>query len=287
MIHELLHLLWHTLLDNILLLPFLFLTYLAIEALESRAGGKMERFLARAQQAGPAIGAAVGLVPQCGFSAAASSLYAGGVITAGTLIAVFLSTSDEMLPILLSEAAPPLLIVKILAVKLVAAAVVGYGVDLLHRRAGAAKPSLHIDELCEHSHCSCHEHKGIVRPALIHAAEIFLFLLVISFALNCVVEFLGEDRLAALILNRPVAGELIAGLIGLIPNCAASVVLTKLYLAGGMRAGAMLAGLLAGSGVGMLVLFRTNRRLRDDLRILAVVYVSGVVLGGLAGVLLF
>lgn len=285
--HEILHLLVHTLKDNVLILPFLFLTYLVIEALESRAGGKMERFLAGARRAGPAIGAAAGLVPQCGFSAAASSLYAGGVITAGTLIAVFLSTSDEMLPILLSEAAPPVLIGKLLAVKLCCALLVGYGVDLVRRRAGGAEPSLHIDELCEHSHCSCHEHKGIVRPALIHAAEIFAFLLVISFALNCVVEFLGEDKLAALILNRPVVGELIAGLIGLIPNCAASVVLTKLYLAGGMRAGALLAGLLAGSGVGMLVLFRTNRRLRDDLRILAVVYGSGVVLGGLAGALLF
>lgn len=285
--HELLHLLEHTLLDNILILPFLILTYLAIEALESRTGGRMERFLARTHRAGPVIGAAAGIVPQCGFSAAASSLYAGGVITAGTLVAVLLSTSDEMLPILISEAAEPLLIAKILAVKLVCAVLVGYGVDLVRRRAGRPAQTLHIDELCEHSHCSCHEHKGIVRPALIHAFEIFAFLLVISFALNCVVEFFGEERLASLILNRPVAGELIAGLIGLIPNCAASVVLTKLYLAGGMRAGAMLAGLLAGSGVGVLVLFRTNRSLRDNLRLLAVVYGAGVVLGGFAGALFF
>lgn len=285
--HEILHVLEHTLLDNALILPFLFLTYLVIEALESRTGERMQRFLARTHKAGPAIGAVAGVVPQCGFSAAASSLYAGGVITAGTLIAVFLSTSDEMLPILISETVAPLLIVKILAVKVAAAALVGYCVDLFRRRAGDPEATLHIDELCEHSHCGCHEHKGIVGPALIHSLEIFVFLLVISFGLNLVVEFLGEERLASLILNRPVVGELIAGLIGLIPNCAASVVITELYLAGGMRAGAMLAGLLAGSGVGMLVLFRTNRSVRDNVKILAVVYFSGVVLGGVFGALLF
>ncbi len=283
--HELLHILEHTVEDNILILPFLFVTYLIIEALESHAGGSMQRALFKAHRAGPAVGAAIGVVPQCGFSAAASSLYAGGVITCGTLIAVFLSTSDEMLPILISETVAPGLILRILGVKVLAAVLVGYGVDILLRRRGVPEETLHIDELCEHSHCSCHEHKGIIRPALIHALEIFVFLFIVSFALNCIVEFLGEERLAALILNRPVIGELIAGLIGLIPNCAASVVITELYLAGGMRAGAMLAGLLAGSGVGMLVLFRTNRSRKDNLRILAVVYVSGVVLGGLAGLL--
>ncbi len=283
MLHTIVHTLLHTIEDNILLLPFLFVTYFAIEAIEAHAGGSMQRFLAKAQHAGPAIGAVVGVVPQCGFSAAASSLYAGGVITRGALIAVLLSTSDEMLPIFLSESVAPGTILKILGVKIVCALLVGYAVDLLlHKR---AQQELHIDDLCENSRCSCHEHSGILRPALIHTVEIFLFLLVISFGLTLVIELLGEDRLADLILNKPVVGELLAGLIGLIPNCASSVVITKLYLAGAMRAGAMLSGLLAGSGVGILVLFRTNRNWKDNLLILAIVYCSGVVLGGLAGLL--
>ncbi len=283
MLEFLLHNLEHTFEDNILILPFLFLTYLVIEAIEAHAGGAMQRGLVRAQSAGPILGAVVGVIPQCGFSAAASSLYAGGVITRGALIAVFLSTSDEMLPILLSEAVDPGLIFKILGVKIAAAVLVGYLVDLLLRRHTSRQ--LHIDDLCEHSHCSCHEHTGIIRPALIHTVEIFFFLFVVSFALTCVVEYFGEERLAALILNKPVVGELLAGLIGLIPNCASSVVITKLYLAGAMRAGAMLSGLMVGSGVGMLVLFRTNRSWKDNWLILAIVYVSGVVLGGLFGLL--
>ncbi len=286
MLHELLHILRHTVEDNILILPFLFVTYLLIEALESRAGESMQRALGRVRHAGQVIGAAVGIVPQCGFSAAASSLYAGGVVTRGTLVAVLLSTSDEMLPILITESAAPSLIFRILGVKVVIAVLVGYAVDLLLRRKNAAQ-TLHIDDLCAHSHCGCHEHKGIVVPALIHAVEIFVFLFVVSFLLNCAVEYLGEDYLASLILNRPVIGELLAGLIGLIPNCAASVVITQLYLSGAMRAGAMLAGLLVGSGVGLLVLFRTNRNLKDNLLILAILYGSGVVLGGLAGLPLF
>ena len=276
------HNLIHTIEDNILLLPFLFLTYLAIEAIEVHAGTAMQRFLARAQNAGPVIGAVVGVVPQCGFSAAASSLYAGGVITRGALIAVLLSTSDEMLPIFLSESVAPGVILKILGVKIVCALLVGYAVDLLLLKRAQ---QLHIDDLCEHSRCSCHQHGGILRPAFIHTVEIFFFLFVVSFALTCVVEYFGEEQLAVLILNKPIIGELLAGLIGLIPNCASSVVITKLYLAGAMRVGAMLSGLLAGSGVGILVLFRTNRSWKDNLLILAIVYVSGVVLGGLAGLL--
>jgi hypothetical protein len=274
-----------TIRDNILILPFLFLTYLVIEAIETRAGSSMQQALARTHRAGPIIGAVAGLVPQCGFSAAAASLYAGGVITCGTLIAVLLSTSDEMLPILISESVAPGLVLRILGAKMVAALLVGSGVDWFLRRRGRPEETLHIDDLCEHSHCSCHERSGILRPALIHTLEIFAFLFVVSLVLNWVVAYFGEEELAALILNRPVIGELLSGLIGLIPNCAASVVITKLYLAGGMRAGAMLSGLLVGSGVGLLVLFRTNRNWKDNLTILAILYASGVILGGLMGLL--
>lgn len=283
MLHTITHTLIHAIEDTIMLLPFLFVTYLALEAIEARAGTAMQRTLAKARHAGPAVGALVGIVPQCGFSTAASSLYAGGVITRGALIAVLLSTSDEMLPIFLSESVAPGVILKILGVKVVCALIVGYAVDLLLRK--RANEQLHIEELCEHSHCSCHEHNGILRPALIHTVEIFLFLFLITFGLTLVIELMGEDRLSEMILNKPVVGELLAGLIGLIPNCASSVVITKLYLADAMHAGALLSGLLTGSGVGLLVLFRTNRSWKDNLLILAIVYGSGVVLGGLAGLL--
>lgn len=266
-----------TLLDTIKLLPFLFLTYLAMEYLEHKAGAKTDRLVRKAGRFGPLIGGIVGAVPQCGFSAAASNLYAGRVITLGTLLAIYLSTSDEMLPILISEQQPVGLILRILLMKVIIGTIAGFLIDLLFFRGKNGEEHDHIHELCRHEHCHCE--KGIFRSALNHTLQITFFVLVISFALNLALYFLGEDALANLILNRPVLGPVLAGVVGLIPNCAASVAITQLYLRGAMSMGAMMAGLLVGAGVGLLVLFRVNHDKKENFKIAGLLYAIGVLSG--------
>ena len=266
------------LLDTVRLLPFLFLTYLLMEYLEHKTGQKSARMMGRAGKLGPLLGAAAGAVPQCGFSAAAASLFSGGVITLGTLLSIFLSTSDEMLPILISEAVAIPVILKILAAKAAIGAATGFIVDLLIRR----KPDQHghhkdIHDLCEHEHCHCED--GILKSALRHTIQIMLFILVISFFIGLAIEAAGEEALAGFLTGQPVFGVFLAGIIGLIPNCASSVVITELYLQGILGAGQMMAGLLVGAGVGILVLFRTNRSLKENLKVTAALYAAGVAWG--------
>ena len=272
--------------ETLLLLPFLFATYLVLEAVEAHAGGALERFLERAHSVGPLAGAAAGAVPQCGVSAAAASFYAGGVISVGTLLAVFLSTSDELLPVLISERVPMALTAKIVGIKAGCALAVGFTVNGVLAFARHMRRAVSVRDLCERSRCGCREHAGILVPALIHTLEIFLFIAVVSGAIELCMHYFGEDSLDALRLNRPVVGELAAGALGLVPNCAVSVAGAKLYLAGAMSPGALMASSFTGSGLGLLVLFRTNRNLKENLAILLVVYVAGVVLGGLTGCLL-
>ncbi len=272
--------------ETLLLFPFLFATYLALEALEARTGSTLERFLERARSVGPLAGALAGAVPQCGISAAASSFYAGGVITVGTLIAVMLSTSDELLPVLLSSRAPVPLMIKIVGIKIVFAIAVGFAINAILVFLCHIRRSVSVHELCEHSHCSCSEHKGIVVPALIHTLEIFFFIALVSGLIELAIHYFGEDSLLKLKLTTPILGELAAGALGLIPNCCVSVVGAKLYLAGAMSPGALMASSFTGSGLGLLVLFRTNRNLKENLFILFTVYVLGAVLGGLTGYLL-
>ena len=271
-----------TVIDCAKLLPFLLLAYLAIELIEDRAEEKTVAIIHSAGRWGPVIGAGLGVIPQCGFSAAVSNLYAGGLITRGTLLAVFLSTSDEMLPILISGGAPAGLIVKVLGYKLLAGMLIGVLTDMAEERLGK-KRNKTLHDLCEQEGCRCEE--GILRSALRHTGKIFVFIFVVTLVMNFAVELVGTDRLGSFILNRPVAGELLAGLIGLIPNCAASVVLTSLYLQGGVSAGAMVSGLLVGSGVGLLVLLRMNRSWRDNLVTVLILYTGGVLLGITAGAL--
>lgn len=265
-----------TLLDVVKLLPFLFLTYLAMEYLEHKTGDKAELLVKKAGRFGPVIGGVLGIVPQCGFSAAASNLYAGRVISLGTLMAIYLSTSDEMLPILISEQVSFWLIVKILLAKAVIGMVAGLIIDFLLRKKGLEQHE-HIHDICEHEHCHCE--KGIFRSALSHTAQITFFILLITFALNLILYFVGEDALANLILSKPVVGPLLASLVGLIPNCAGSVVITQLYLEKVIGIGSAMAGLLTGSGVGLLVLFRVNHNRKENLRILGLLYGIGVLAG--------
>ena len=260
--------------DSIRLLPFLFFTYLVMEYLEHRAGERMQDVIRKSGKAGPAIGGLLGVFPQCGFSAAASNLYAGRIISLGTLMAVFLSTSDEMLPIMISENVGLPIMGKILAVKVFFAVFAGFGIDLVYRR---KDKDMQIEHLCERHHCHCE--RGIWKSALHHTLEVFIYILLISFVLNLVIALIGEETLGALILHQPVAGVLIAALVGMIPNCAASVIVTKLYLGGVLGAGALIAGLLSGTGVGYLVLLKVNDDRRENLRILFLLYGIGVMAG--------
>lgn len=271
----LVHALEHTIEDSVVLILFLFLTYLVMEYLEHRTGEKAKGLIQRAGRLGPFVGSLLGVVPQCGFSAAASNLYVGRVITLGTLIAIYLSTSDEMLPVMISAQAPLETILRILIVKVLVGMTAGFVIDLVFRP--GLEEHHHIHEMCEHEHCECE--KGIVRSALKHTVQVGLFILIVGLALNFVLELLGEDVLAGLLLNRPVLGPVLAGVVGFVPNCAASVVITELYLEGVIGFGSMMAGLLVGAGVGLLVLFRVNYHRMENLKIAGLLYLIGVFTG--------
>lgn len=264
--------------DSVKLIPFLFLTYLLMEALEHKAGSAARRRIQTAGKFGPVWGGLLGVVPQCGFSAAASSLFAGRVITIGTLIAVFLSTSDEMLPIMISNAVSARTIGKILFVKVLIAVISGFFVEFvfLHvLKRNEKEMDVHI--ICEEERCNCQH--GILRSALVHTVKIFLYILLISFCLNIIIGMIGENNLAGLFSGFPVVGEMISALVGLIPNCASSVVITQLYLDNIIGAGAMMSGLLVNAGIGLLVLARLNRDKKQNLSIIGVLYCLGVFWG--------
>lgn len=264
--------------DTVRLFPFLFLTYLGMEWMEHNTGDMTRGLMRKSGQFGPFIGALCGAVPQCGFSAAAGSLYAGRVITPGTLFAIYLSTSDEMLPILLSEKAPFSLIGKIIFCKIWIGMCAGFLVDFLMRRRGRQVQDGHIGEICSHGHCRC-DSGGIVRPALRHALQVTFFILLVTLGLNYMLHRMGAEAIAALFPHTGIRGELVAGLIGLIPNCAASVMVTQLYLQDVLDFGALLSGLLTASGAGLLVLFQTNRNWKENIGITAGLYLTGTVCG--------
>ena len=268
------HILLHGLLDSLKLLPFLFVTYLLMELLEHKAGERVQRAVTRAGRAGPAIGGVLGLIPQCGFSTALAGLYAGHVITPGTLLAVFLATSDEMLPIFIGEGVPLPRILTVLGLKLVIALLVGFVTDFVLR--GKLR-HMHVEELCEDEHCHCE--RGIWRSALHHTLHIFLFVLIVNVLLTGAMELIGEARIATLVNSVPVLGTVLAALVGLIPNCAASVAIATLWTKGIISGGAMLAGLLTGAGAGLLVLFRTNKHHKENLLLLAALLGTGILFG--------
>lgn len=270
-------------LDTLKLLPFLFLTYLLMEYLESRTEEKTANALRKVGRWGPVFGGAVGIIPQCGFSAAAASLFSGGVITVGTLLSVFLSTSDEMLPILISERAGAWPILKIILVKMTIGIITGVVVDFLNRRFRKNHRNPHeIHELCEREHCGCDEEgngSGIVLPALRHTFHIAFYIFLISVILDLILAAGGENTIKSILSGESTIGVLLSALIGLIPNCGASVILTELFLKGILGSGQMIAGLLVNAGLGLLVLYRTNRHPKENLQITAVLYVCGVLWG--------
>lgn len=273
--------------DTLKLIPFLFVTYLLMEALERRTEEKSQDLIRRENvgHLGPVFGAIVGVVPQCGFSAAAASLYSGGLISLGTLLAVFLSTSDEMLPLFISAQVPLAKMAKILAAKAAIGLLTGLVIDfILHqlaRRRKNAQEEKHIHDLCEQEHCGCEEEEGsILKSALVHTLHITLFVFLITLALTLLVEGFGEDAIRDLLSSHAAAGVFLSAAVGLIPNCASSIMITQLYLDGLIRVGQMMAGLLVSSGVGLLVLFRTNsHHVKENLKITALLYVLGVLWG--------
>ena len=268
-----------TALDSIKLLPFLYITYLLIEMIEHKVGEAGRARIGAAKKSGPIWGALFGIIPQCGFSAAASSLYAGRIITIGTLMAVYLSTSDEMLPILISEQADVRKIMAILIGKIIVGIVAGILVDIGVRVLGKGyQRGLHIHDICEHDHCHCEE-GSIVKSALIHSVQILVFIYVISFALNAVVEWIGMEEVMNVVTHYPIAGIFLAGLVGLIPNCAASITITKFYLEGVLNVGSMFAGLLSCAGIGLIVLFKTNHSWKKNVMIVTTLYGISVVCG--------
>ena len=274
-----------TLIDALKLVPFLFLTYLLMEYLEHKTGDKTKEVIKKSGKLGPLFGAILGIVPQCGFSAAAASLYAGRVITMGTLIAVFLSTSDEMLPILISEAAPISLIVQVLLIKLVIGAIAGFIIDavrgLIIKRKKVSNKEEEAEEaighMCEHDHCDC-EH-GIVKSSIKHTLNILIFIIIITFILNTIVHFIGEENISNAIASVPFVGILVSALFGFIPNCAGSVIITELYLSNLISLGSMMAGLLVGSGIGILVLFKSNKHMKQNFIIAGLLYLIGILSG--------
>lgn len=264
--------------DSIKLLPFLFLTYLFMEWLEHKTGSAARNTIRTAGKLGPVWGGLLGVIPQCGFSAAASSLFTGRVITVGTLIAVYLSTSDEMFPIMISNAVPAATIIKILACKAVIGIISGLVVEYVYTHVlKKQEKEMDIHEICEEERCNC-EH-GLLSSALTHTLHVFVYIFLISLALNIIIGLVGEETLAGLFTGAPIVGELIAALVGLIPNCASSVVITQLYLEHIIGAGAMMAGLLVNAGVGLLILFRLNHDRKQNFRIIGLLYGLGVFWG--------
>ena len=348
------------LIDSIKLIPFLFITYLIMEYIEHKMGEKTKNAIQKSGKFGPLIGGILGAFPQCGFSVSATNLYSGGVITLGTLIAVYLSTSDEMLPIMISESVEPSRILKIIGIKVIIGIFAGILIDIIFNlikktnQKKLIKSNINnnetnfevleenkdnktnselikknkdneinsevlkenknnetnsevlkenknnkinlnkkrkeniiqekrdnttIENLCEEEHCHCNEN-GVVKSALKHTLNIFFYILLITFIIDTIVYFIGEDKLSSFVLKNKLIGPFITSLIGLIPNCAASVIITNMYLENVISTGSLISGLLTGAGVGLAVLFKTNKhKFKENIGIVFLIYFIGVISG--------
>ena len=263
-----------TLIDALKILPFLFITFLLMEYFEHKLSNKSKETIQKSGRFGPIIGGIIGAFPQCGFSIAATNLFIGRIITLGTLISVYLSTSDEMLPILISEGKEASLIVKILAIKVIIGIIFGIIIDLIFRK--AIEPG-HIHDMCEDDHCDC-EH-GILKSSIKHTIKIILFIILITFILNYVMDSYGEEALENIFLKNNIFSSFISSLVGLIPNCGSSVVITELYLNKVITLGSTIAGLLTNSGVALILLFKANHNIKENIKIVAIMYSIGVICG--------
>lgn len=282
MILEILH---HALEDSVKMLPFLLVAYLLIEFLEHRHSEKIERVLAGGGRFGFLPGAALGLVPQCGFSAMAANLYGSKVITLGTLMAVYLATSDEAIPLLVSMPTYWDKLAVLMVIKVVYAIVVGFVLDFVLRgvlpkglRGGYTGHADEVDCHEEHSDAEGNE-KPIWQAALRHTLEIFVFIFAFSLVFGMIVEGVGEDVFAEMLGGMGFFQPVVAALVGLIPNCAASVLLTQLYVEGALRFSSLVAGLCTGAGVGLAVLWRANPSWKQNLFITGLTWAAGAFVG--------
>lgn len=266
-----------TLIDGIKLLPFLFITYIIMEYIEHKTSNKTKDIIKKSGKFGPFIGSVLGAVPQCGFSVVATNFYAARVITLGTLISVYLSTSDEMIPIFISEGASIIILLKILGIKILIGMIAGFVIDFVLRLRKKDSEEERIIDLCEKEHCHCE--KGILKSALKHTINIFVFILIITFVINIIIHLVGEETIGNFVQSNVILGPVLGGIIGLIPNCASSVILTQLYLQNVIPISTMISGLLVGAGVGLIVLFKMNKGIKQNLKITALLYIIGVLSG--------
>lgn len=262
-----------TLIDTIKLLPFLFVTFLIIEMIEHKINNK--KIITKSKKLGPFFGSILGVIPQCGISASATNLYATRIISLGTLISVYLSTSDEMLPILLANKTNANTILKILGLKFLIGMISGFIIDLIIRKKEQPK----IESLCEHDHCNCNHNHSIIKSAIKHTISITLFIMIFSFIINIIFENLGESFLESLFMKNTIFSYFLSSLVGLIPNCGASILITELYINNTITLGSALSGLLTGTGIGLLILFKTNKNIKENIKIMTIIYLIGILSG--------
>lgn len=275
-IHTAIHILWHSFLDTVKIVPFLFIAYLLMEFVENKASEKMEKSMKRVGKAGPVIGSVLGLFPQCGFSASIANLFATGIVSAGTVVAVFLATSDEAVVLLLSNVTNTGAVFKLLVCKFLIAVFFGFMTDLVLKAVGFKKKEI---DLCEN--CGCDEEGGIFRSAVYHTVRITLFILVINLIFSTVFELLGEQNVSGFLANVSERWYMpfVTAVVGFIPNCASSVILTELYISGALSFGAVLSGLCSGAGIGIAVLLKTNRSKKENTLIVLILYATAVISG--------
>ncbi|MBR3660676.1 MAG: arsenic efflux protein [Bacilli bacterium] len=258
-----------TLIDLLKIIPFLFAAFLIMEYFEHNLKSKK---LISNKKYGPLLGSILGAVPQCGFSVMATNLYGARVITIGTLMAVYLSTSDEMLPLLISNHASIKLVITIILIKIIIGIIFGYLLDLFYK-----KENKNNYEICKHDHCHCDD--NIFKSSIIHTLKISLYILITTFILNTLIYYLGEENISNILLKNNFFGPFLSSLVGLIPNCSASVILTELYINNIITTGMLIGGLLTGSGIGILVLFKVNKNKKENFMILLFLYIIGVIIG--------
>lgn len=262
-------------LDTLKLLPYLLITFIILEFIEHKLSKKSEKLLSKNKKIGPIVGGVLGGLPQCGFSAMAANLFSSRVITMGTLIAIFLSTSDEMLPIMLGEQVDILLILKIIGFKVLVGIIIGLIVDIFYK---SKEEKDNIKNICKHDHCQC-DKEGIFLSSIIHTLKIGLFILIANILIGIIIYAVGEDNIKDILLNKNIFTYFLASLIGLIPNCAPSVIMTELYLSNMITIGTLFAGLLTGSGLGILLLFKSNKNIKENLIVISIIYAIGVITG--------
>ena len=262
-----------TFLDSLKLLPFLLITYLLMEYLEHKSLKSNTKLMERAGKLGPLWGSILGILPQCGFSVASSNLYVSRVISLGTLISIYLSTSDEMLVVLLSKSVSIKIILLLVVLKILVGMFFGFLIDFLFRK----KNNNFDSELCEREDCHCGS--NIFTSSIKHTFNTYIFILGVTFLFNVLTSFVSMDKVSLFLRNFSFLTPFILGVIGLIPSCASSVIITELFLDNVISLGSALAGLFANSGVALAVLFRNNKNRKENFLILGILYIISVVSG--------